>query len=110
MADILIDTSIIIDYLRQKDKSKTINFKLESGQSKLFISIITHAESYSGKSIWEKKEAKENLKELLSGFQILSLDEKTSEKAGEIRVSYSTSITDAIIAATAITHKLQLRR
>src|SRR3989338_6196586 len=108
MAGILVDTSIIIDYLRQKDKSETIQFKLEKGSSKLFISIVTHAESYSGKDIWERNEAKEILKKLLSGFQILPLDEGLSEKAGAIRARHDITIADAIISATAIHHKLDL--
>lgn len=108
MNGILVDTSIIIDYLRQKDKGKTTQFNLEKGSYKLFISIITYAESYAGKGIWERNEAKEILKKLLSGFQVLPLDEEISEQAGAIRARYDTSITDAIIAATAISHKLKL--
>lgn len=108
MKGILIDTSIIIDFLRQKDKQQTILLKLEQNYPQLFASIITHTESYAGKSIWEEKKAMEVLNFVFSSIKILSLDEKTSRKAGEIRARYNRDLADAIIAATAINNKLTL--
>ena len=110
MAKILLDTSIVVDYLRRKDKYKTILYQLINDESKhqLFISIITHTECYAGKSIWESEYAKKVLELFLSGFKILTLEEKISEKTGEIKARYNTSIPDSIIAATAIHHKLEL--
>lgn len=108
MKGILIDTSVIIDYLRQKDKSQTLQLKLEHGRLPLYISIITHTECFSGKSIWEEKEAFKALKLFFSDIKILPLEEKISEKAGEIRAKFSGNISDAIIAATAIIHELKL--
>ena len=87
MAKILLDTSIIIDHIRQADKSKTAQFKLEKSQHKLFISIITHTESYSGKSVWEQEEAREFLIKLLSGLQILLYNEEISRKDGKLRAN-----------------------
>ena|SRR3989344_7970044 len=109
MPKILIDTSIIIDYLRQKDKSKTLLYYFASHQYQIYISIITHAESYAGKSIWEKKEAMEILEKLILNMKILPLEEKISKKAGQISAeNNSLDIADAIIAATAMNHKLTL--
>lgn len=108
MNTILIDSSIIIDFLRLKDKTKTILVRLERGKFKLCASIITHTECFAGKSIWEKKEAMETLKILLSSIKILPLEENISRKAGQISAKYNTDLLDAIIAATALTHKLDL--
>lgn len=108
MKGILVDTSIIIDFLRQKDKSKTIQIKLEQSQIPLHVSIITHTECFSGKSIWEKTEAFQALKSLFSDIKILPLEEEISEKAGQIRAKYNKNIADAIIAATSIIHDLDL--
>ncbi|MEK7616609.1 MAG: type II toxin-antitoxin system VapC family toxin [Patescibacteria group bacterium] len=108
MMGLLIDTSIILDFLRQKDKSKTIYIKLEQSQTNLYISIISPTELYSGKSIWEKNTAREDLELVLSGLQILKLDEIISKNAGELRAQYGLGIGDAIIAQTAIFHKLKL--
>lgn len=108
MKGVLVDTSIIIDFLRQKDKSKTIQIKLEQSQIPLHVSIITHTECFSGKSIWEKAEAFQVLKSLFSDIKILPLEEEISEKAGQIRAKYNKNIADAIIAATSIIHNLDL--
>lgn len=108
MKGILVDTSIIIDFLRQRDNQQTILLKLEQNYPQLFASIITHTESYGGKSIWEDKEAMEVLKFIFSSIKILSLDEKVSKKAGEIRARYNIDLADAIVAATAVNNKLAL--
>lgn len=109
MPKILLDTSIIIDFLRQKDKSKTLLYYFSSRGYELYISIVTHAESYVGKSIWEKKPAMEALEKVLSNIRILALDEKISKEAGKINSENNNmEIVDAIIASTAIFHKLQL--
>ncbi|MBI2600621.1 type II toxin-antitoxin system VapC family toxin [Candidatus Daviesbacteria bacterium] len=108
MNGVLVDTSIIIDFLRQKDKRKTIQIKLEQSQIPLYASIITHTECFSGKSIWEKTEALQTLKSLFSDIKILPLEEEISEKAGETRAKYGRNLSDAIIAATTLFHKLEL--
>ena len=108
MADILLDSSIIIDHLRQKDKDKTILTLLGNQKAKLSTSIIAHTESYSGKRVWESDNAMKALKTLFLGIQVLELNEAISEKAGKIRAEYGTSISDATIAATALEHKSTL--
>jgi len=51
----------------------------------------------------------EVLEKLLSNFEILPLEEKISKKAGQISAGNNNlEIVDAIIAATAISHKLDL--
>ncbi|MBI2011347.1 type II toxin-antitoxin system VapC family toxin [Candidatus Daviesbacteria bacterium] len=105
---ILLDTSIIIDYLRQKDKSKTLLYLFAHRQYKLYVSIVTYAESYAGRSIWERKEAMKILENLFSYIKILPLEEKISKKAGNISHINNLEIVDAIIAATALSHKLKL--
>ena len=104
---LLLDTSIIIDFLRQKEKSDTLLYKLS--QQDLYISIITHTELYSGKSVWEKETARAELEKLFSGLTILQIDVPISKVAGKIRAqNQNTSLLDCIIAATAIQHKLNI--
>lgn len=86
----------------------TIYIKLEQSQIPLFASIITHTECFSGKSIWQKKEALHSLRLLFAGIEILPLEEEISEEAGKIRAIYSRNISDTIIASTVIKHKLTL--
>src|SRR5689334_21656143 len=108
MDELLLDTSIIIDFLRRKDKENSLLFNLVQENRKLVISIITHTELYAGKSVWEKKDALEELEKLFSGVNLLPLQEEISRKAGEIKAKHGTNLLDAIIAATAIIHRLDL--
>ncbi len=105
---LLLDTSIIIDYLRQKDKKTTILFELAQSNHSFFISIMSHAELYSGKSVWQDKKLTEALEKVCSGMQVLPLETHISREAGRIRAHYAIDLIDAIIAATASFHKLPL--
>lgn len=106
MKDILVDSSILIDFLRQENKKDTLFFNLTQNYNQIFISIITHAELHSGRGIWEKSKVRFELKKLLEGIEILPLKVDISEKAGKIRAKYGINLLDAIIAATAILTKL----
>lgn len=108
MAKILIDTSIIIDHLRLKNKKQTILTKIFLAGHDLFTSILTHTESYAGKSIWKNKDARTYLENILADMKILPLTEKLSIEAGQISAIYNLETVDAIIAATALFHKLEL--
>ena len=99
---ILIDTSVIIDYLRRKDKEYSFLYSLASSDNELFVSILTHSELYSGKSVWEKKEARKTMEEIVSGFTIINLTQEISITAGKIKAKYNMDLFDAIIAVTAI--------
>ena len=103
----LVDTSVIIDFLRQKEKQKTLFYKL--AEDDLFVSIITHTELYAGKSVWKNPLAKLELEELFSDLTILNLEPGISESAGRIKAHHhDSSLLDCIIAATAIDHDLEL--
>lgn len=108
MTKILVDTSIIIDFLRRKDRENTLFFNLTNDKYELYASIVTHTECYAGRNIWKSKSAMAELKILLGGIKILPLQENISKKAGEINAKNGTDILDAIIAATSIIHNLDL--
>lgn len=108
MKQVLVDSSVLIDFLRRSDKTDTILFNLVSQQYQLYASIITHTELFSGKSVWEKKLARDELKKLFSGITFLSLDEAISEKSGQIKAKSEINLLDAIIGATAILTQLKL--
>lgn len=107
MRKILLDTSIIIDFLRRNDKEKTLLFQL--AKEELYLSIITHTELYAGKSVWKNKQALAELEDLFSGMKIIRLDENISKRAGFTKSeSKNTSLIDCIIASTAIYYNLEL--
>lgn len=102
MRRLLLDTSVIVDFLRRKDKEDSIFYKIS--EEELYISIISHTELFSGKSIWEKQEPRDNLSKIFEGIRIIPLTEDISEQAGYIHAHHqSSSLIDSIIAATALT-------
>lgn len=102
MKKLMLDTSVIIDFLRRKDKKESLFYQVS--EEDLYISIISHTEIFAGKSIWENQEARNVLSEVFSGTKIIPLTEAVSEKAGYIRAhNQSNSLIDSIIAATSIT-------
>jgi predicted nucleic acid-binding protein len=105
---ILIDTSIIIDFLRQKNKKSTQLYKLVANDNQLAISILTHTELYSGKSVWSSKKAAEELDKILVGIKVLPITPQISTMAGEIKVKNSIDLIDAVIASTGVIEKLPL--
>ena len=107
MKRLLLDTSVVIDFLRQKDKKKTLLYKLSN--EKCAISLITHTELFAGKSVWESKVARQELETLFSGLTIIPMNNAISEKAGAIKAFYkNVDLLDCIIAATAIHHDMEL--
>ena len=97
---VLVDTSIIIDDLRQSHTSIETTFKsMYESSDKLYISSISIGEIYSGSSaeLMEKE-----IQEVLSLVSIVHIQISTLKSAGAIRRSTHISLIDAIIAATAL--------
>ncbi|MBI2010187.1 MAG: type II toxin-antitoxin system VapC family toxin [Candidatus Chisholmbacteria bacterium] len=105
---ILVDTSVIIDFLRQKDKTKTWLYTLAQSSQMLSVSIITHTELYASKSIWEKPKALPEMRTIFSGLNLIPLTEAMSVKAGKYATIQDLHLIDAIIAATATVGKHRL--
>lgn len=106
MRKLVVDTSVIIDFLRQKDKANSLLYRL--AEEDLSASIITHTELYAGKSVWENDEAKEILEKVLSGISLISMDKNISQKAGYIKSYANISLIDALIAATALVGNMEV--
>src|SRR5215218_2784234 len=106
MKKLLIDTSIIIDFLRRPQKEESLLYRLAKEHHALSISIITHTELFAGKSVWERPEARRELESVFSGLHMVPLEMSISEKAGEIRARHHIDLLDAIVAASAVIHGL----
>jgi predicted nucleic acid-binding protein len=95
---LLIDTDVLIEYLR--GRSEAVGY-LESLTSDLYISVISIAELFA--SVRDDEEEK-SLKQLLLAFVILPVTEKTARRGGlyrrDYRRSHGTGLADALIAAT----------
>lgn len=109
MADrkIMIDTSILIDYFRKTDKSKTKLLHYFKDSSHLHISSITEFEIYNGAT----EAHKQFWNELLSRITVLNFDSGTAQQAATIvadlkKKRKTIDKPDLFIAATAIVNNL----
>lgn len=97
---LLLDTDVIIDYLRNFKPS--VNY-IEKLTNPLSISAITVAELYAG--IRDKHE-QNVIEKFLHAFQIVPLDNEIAQLGGSFRKTYGkshgTGLVDALIAATAL--------
>jgi predicted nucleic acid-binding protein len=105
--NILIDTDIVIDFLRG-DRQAVAYFK--SSSDKICFSAITVAEIYSG--IKGKREESE-VERLFAIFPVFAVTKDIACEAGKFvnqyRPSHSVEIPDAIIAATCLLCDSELR-
>jgi predicted nucleic acid-binding protein len=96
---LLIDTDVLIDYLR--DRPEAVSY-LESLAETLLISVVTIAELYAGVRDGAERNA---LDSFIQAFEIVAVDEAIAVTGGLYRRDYSkshnTGLADALIAATA---------
>ena len=109
LSGVAIDTCVLIEFLRSKDKSKTMYATLVRSEAPLFISTIVLFELLAGLN--ESNQA--CLRGLLRKVVCLSFDTKTAEIAADLsrilrknRIQVESS--DLFVAATAIVHGLPL--
>lgn len=103
---IIIDTDIIIDYLRGQKAAITY---LEGLKNPIALSVITVAELYAG--VKGKKES-DALDEFTSAFEIIPVTAEIAVSGGNIRNKYGKShgvnLADALIASTVVLSKSTL--
>jgi hypothetical protein len=102
MERVLLDTSVLIDYLRGVENAKAVIERVESGNLDGFVSAVTVAEIYASLDESDKSETV-LIEALLSLFTTVPLDYKVAKKAGELRNKSGVLLPDCIIAATAVT-------
>ena len=90
MADLLLDTDVLIDHLAGKRK-------VSARWAGSAYSSLTRAELYAGRYADETA-----IDRLLAIFGEIPLDCPIAEEAGRIRRNTATGIADAVIAASAI--------
>jgi predicted nucleic acid-binding protein len=95
---LLIDTDVLIEYLRGRSEAAEY---LEGLTSDLCISVISVAELFA---VVRGDEEEKSLKQLLLAFVALPVTEKTARLGGLYRRDYGgshgTGLADALIAAT----------
>ncbi len=97
----LLDTDIIVDFLRTKEKSKNLIKDVSDDKITAYISVLTEAEILSGDEC-NTKERMAIADELLSLFKKIEVNSELARKGADFRRTHKIPLTDAIIAATAI--------
>ena len=108
--NILVDTSMIIEFLRKKNKQNTYLWKLKELSFNCFISTITVFELYAG-AITERH--KEDLKRLLKWMEIIPFTNEIAQRSAEIYKELKLNnqlieFRDIFIGATALEMKLPI--
>jgi tRNA(fMet)-specific endonuclease VapC len=107
MDNICLDTTILIEHYRAKDKSKSTFFRLSNNFDFKIPSIVKY-EILCGDIKKDKY-----WKNLFNHFEILPFDSKTAEIAGNIYLDLKQNnklipIDDILIAAISIKHQLKI--
>jgi predicted nucleic acid-binding protein len=95
MAELLIDTDVIVDHLRSG--------RVPVPPPGSFYSVITRAELFAARHANEA-----GLRRLLAPLGELPVDRTVAELGGRVRRESGLALPDALIAATAISHGLAL--
>ena len=95
MADFLIDTDVFVDHLRGAKE-------LEPRAHRVHYSVVTRAELFAGNT------ATEMVSLLLAPFREIEVGREIAERAGRLRRETAIRLPDALVAATAVEHKLSL--
>jgi len=108
MEVILLDTDVIIDFLRSHSlRIKNIFAKIETKKISASISIVSVIELYAGKDS-QSKEKENILRYLLSFLEIIPINSSLARSAGLIKQAYNLNLADSVIAATALEKKIPL--
>lgn len=109
MISVLIDSDILIEVTRAQDNALIARWKQLSGEdTSLLCSPVTVAELWHGARPSEQSA----LDALFAAIECVAIDTKIGQRAGDYLRKYSKShhveLGDALIAATASIHNLQL--
>jgi predicted nucleic acid-binding protein len=92
---VLIDTDVFVDHLR--------GVRALAGIARGSYSSITRAELFAG-----RQDEEILVQGVLAPYQEIPVDRRIAERAGRVRRSTRLDIPDALIAATALEHGLEL--
>ena len=99
-SEILVDTSILVEYLRGMEASKVFIERIRAHELVAHLSALTEAELFAGKEC-EKEIKRNEVHALISIFEKREVDNEICQLAGKYKRQYSVPLADCIIAATA---------
>lgn len=96
MTRTLLDSDVLVDHLRG-------HRRIVAGRDDLHVSAISRAELFSGRRTEERR-----IRRLLEPMTDLPVDAAIAERAGRLRRDSGLRLPDALLAATALEHRLTL--
>ena len=107
---ILVDTTILVDFLRKRNKEKTLLWKLKEMYATLSISSISVFELFAGAIDNVKVK---NVQSLLKWLEVIEFDEELGEMAGGIFIELKKQnkiidFRDLFIGTTAVFYNLEI--
>ena len=96
MTRLLLDSDVLVDHLRGQRR-------IVVGGDELHVSAISRAELFSGRGGEERR-----VRRLLESMASIPVDDAIAERAGRLRRGTTRRLPDALIAATALEHRLTL--
>jgi predicted nucleic acid-binding protein len=95
VTDVLVDTDVLIDHLRARRPLPIVG--------RFAYSVVSRFELFAGRATDE-----DVVRELLRPHREIAVDRAVSEYAGRLRRDAHLEISDALIAATALVHGLDV--
>lgn len=105
---LVLDASVIIDFLRRKDKINSLYMQASYREFEFVMSGVTVAEVFSGASAQKGGKQNQEWETILSGIEIRGVDIETARVVGKIKNAHRLSLGDAFIAALALDQDLPL--
>lgn len=104
----LLDTNILIDTLRgYQPVTKYLEELLARPENFIFISTISEMEVFAGREM-SKKEEQTKADIILARFLKIAPESRVARLAGELVRETKMTVADALIAATALSGKMEL--
>ena len=107
MKEIVVDTSVLIEFLRVSDRKTVYETILDKGFLPV-LSFITVSELWAGKSVWEEERLRTVLEKLISGVKVVYPNYEALTHSGKLRAEHGISLLDCFIASLALDRKLPL--
>lgn len=107
MAEVLFDTSVLIDHLRGVTAATALIKSVKEGRIIGYISALTEAELFAGKDS-ESEQKAALLENLLALFESIAVNPEIARRAGMLRLKHGVELADAVIGATALNLRCKL--
>lgn len=105
---LVLDASVVIDFLRRKDKFNSLYMKAAYEGFGFVMSGVTVAEVFAGASTQSGGRQNREWEEVLSGIEVRGVDVDMARIVGKVKFSYRLSLADSFVLALVMEQNLPL--